>query len=211
MNLLFGYRRGAAVARLLAAAAVSAVVLTSMSGQSAPAGGKSPKEVLELYRKVDSAGGRLTPSGWREAADFFVRPSLPPQDMAMTVMTGERVTGVKVTDNRAELWILFSGEGRIDSRGRFTRTIAPGLNGPAAIEQQYFLILTETHWELGASREAPRQVKGPLEWRIETFESEPRITVEAAIHYLRELRDSATDPQVKRNADHSIATLKHLH
>ena len=198
------------MARLLAVAAVTAFVLASVFAQSAPAAGKSPREVLELYRKVDSRGGRLSPSGWREAAGFFVKPSLPPQDMVMTVMTGERVTGVKVMDNRAELWVLFSGEGRIDASGRFTRVITPGLNGPAAVEQQYFLILTDTHWELGAAGEAPTQVKGPLEWRIETFESEPRITVEAAIHYLRELRDSTKDPKVRKNANHSIATLRRL-
>jgi hypothetical protein len=53
-------------------------------------------------------------------------------------------------------------------------------------------------------------VKGPPEWRIETFEIEPWVTIEAAIRYLTRLRDESSSGITKRNADESIATFRRL-
>jgi hypothetical protein len=74
----------------------------------------------------------------------------------------------------------------------------------------YDLVLTATHWEFGPNLEGPREVKGPPEWRIETFEIEPWVTIEAAIRYLTRLRDESSSGITKRNADESIATFRRL-
>jgi hypothetical protein len=53
-------------------------------------------------------------------------------------------------------------------------------------------------------------MKGPPEWRIETFEFEPWVTIEVAIRYLTQLRDGSNGETITRNADKSITILRRL-
>jgi hypothetical protein len=199
----------------------------SAQGSAAP---KSPKEVLQAYRRMDAEGERLTTSGWYRASRFFVMPGRLPQHRVVAVMDGENIGGTKVDGNRARVWERWSAVGQIDPSGRFTFVVAPDLidpsgrllrhlgtqqiHGPhAAMGCVYDLVLADTHWEFGPGREGLREVKGPPEWRIATlgaFDVEPRVTIEVAIRYLTRLRDESSSEIIKRNADKSIATLRRL-
>ena len=115
---------------------------------------------------------------------------------------------------------------QIDPSGRFTSMVAPSLldpsghpvkkleppfgHGPAPVVKPYALVFTETHWEFGPKGEGLHEVKGPPEWRIETFEFEPWITIDVAIRYLTKLRDESKSAAIRANADKSIATLRRL-
>lgn len=194
---------------------------------------KPPKEVLEEYRAMDSNGERLTNDGWYGASKFFVKPARRPTNSAIAVVGGERVDSpnpwFKGGDNRVEISVICDAVGQIDSTGRFTFVVAPSLidyrtgqprmpepgaqqmTGPhAPLIRSYTLVLTDTHWEFGPNREGPKEVRGPLAWRIETFAYQPWVNVEAAIRYLTRLRDESSSEIVKSNADKSIATLKSL-
>lgn len=184
------------------------VLAASVAAQSSAE--QSVKAVLQRYRKMDADGERLTPRGWYKASAFFIKPSPPPQHYVVTVMPGEIVGKPLVTGNRAEVWVEYYAEGRIDSSARFERTLAPTLKGPIPSRQQYYLLLTDSHWEFGRNGEATKEVKGPPEWRIETFESEPRIMIETAIRYLTQLRNKSSDPVIRKNAARSIAALRRL-
>ncbi len=133
---------------------------------------------------------------------------------------------VKLGDNRVEIESYHDGLGQIDSLGRFTSVIQPSLldpsgrpvaqsapprvRGPAQLAIIWRLSLTDTYWEFGPNREGPREVKGPLEWRIEEFPFEPSVTIDAAIRYLTKLRDESASAAVRANAEKSIADLGHL-
>jgi hypothetical protein len=184
----------------------------------------SPKKVLEAYRQMDSEGQRLSKGGWYDAAKFFVHPDRPPDDMTLAVMEGERVDDASISGNRARVQVPCSAVGQIDSYGRFTSVVAPYLRdkslakqftspvvrGPAVFFRMYDLVLTDLHWEFGPGEKEIREVKGPPAWRIETFESEPWVTSEVAIRYLKKLRDESNSDTIKTNADKSIAILRHL-
>lgn len=190
---------------------------------------RSPLEVLQAYRKMDAAGERLTADGWYRASRFFVKPGRRPEVNVAAVTDGERVTDPDPWfkgNNGVEISVVCEQMGQIDSSGRFTSVVSPWLvdlpalnprqpvtpqaNGPAAAVRPYDLVLTDLHWEFGPGRGDLREVKGPPEWRIETFELHPWVTIEAAIHYLTQLRDESTSGTIKRNADRSIATLRRL-
>lgn len=144
--------------------------LTPLSGQdhSSPT---PPDRVLGAYRNLDAEGGRLTDSGWYEAATFFVRAERPLERRIVAVMYGEHVDGVTVKGNRAQGWVRCSAVGQIDSLARFTSVVAPLLLDPAghpqehpttpkiiglhALEREYDLVLTDTHWEYGPQHEFP--------------------------------------------------------
>jgi hypothetical protein len=74
----------------------------------------------------------------------------------------------------------------------------------------YDLVLTDTHWELERPGESLKEMKGTPQWRIETFEIQPWVTIEAAIRYLTRLRDESSSPTIRRNAEKSIAALRGL-
>ena len=207
-----------------ALATVLLSVGSTPTSAQAPANPKSPREVLEAYRRMDAEGERLTPGGWYRASKYFVKPERPPLHIVMYIMDGERFTDPSrrfKENSKADDQLICSAIGQIDSLGRFTSLLSPGLaypprpgdqqsRGPAPIVRPYDLVLTATHWEFGPNLEGPREVKGPPEWRIETFEIEPWVTIEAAIRYLTRLRDESSSGITKRNADESIATLRRL-
>jgi hypothetical protein len=178
---------------------------------------------------MDAAGERLTADGWYKASAFFVKPGRPTQRLAFNVEEGERVEDSNPwykERNRAEVFVGCWAVGQVDSSGRFTSLVAPSLigpsgsrsrrpgtpqiHGPAPLERPYDLVLTDTRWEFGPSLEGPREVKGPPDWRIETFEFEPWVTIEVAIRYLTRLRDESSSEIIKRNADKSIVALRRL-
>ena len=196
-----------------------------------PPSPRSPREVLQAYREMDSVGGRLTPKGWYRGTAYFVKPARPPSGLVMAVMKGERVypgpsPWYKGGNNRVKIEVDYLAMGQIDSLGRFTSMVAPELidhtgrplkqpatpllHGQARVLRPYLLVLTDAHWEFGPNGEGPRELKGPPEWRIENFEFEPNVTIDAAIRYLTKLRTESQSEAIKKNADNSIATLLRL-
>lgn len=190
---------------------------------------KSPKEVLEGYRKMDAEGERLTASGWTRASVFFVKPAPRLNQTFVFVIDGERVTDpiMPKGNSRVEALVASIALGQIDSSGRFTTVVGPYLldpsgrplrqpptpplmHGPVPFMRPYVLVLTDTHWEFGPKGEGPREVKGPMEWRIEKFEFEPVVNIDPAIRYLIRLRTLSSSEITKKNADKSIATLRRI-
>lgn len=188
---------------------------------------RSAVEVLRSYRKLDAEGERLTVGGWYRASTFFVKPAKQPEQKVVAVMDSERIDDHPIIHgNRAEVEVPCSAVGQIDSSGRFTALVAPLLmnpagrvlrqpgaqqiRGPAPLMRMYDLVLTDTHWEFGPGRDDLHQVKGAPEWRIETFEFEPWVTIEAGIRYLTQLRSESSSETIKNNAVNSIATLRRL-
>lgn len=192
-------------------------------GDTLPA---SPNEVLKAYRQMDAKGERLTASGWYRASKFFVKPARPPQHKVLAVMDDEMVDATVLTKgNRAEIQVLCSAVGQVDSLGRFTFVVLPNLidssgrpvilpateamRGPnAPLTRVYDLVRTDTQWEFGPKGDGPHMVKGTPKWRIETFEFEPWVTIEVAIRYLGELRERSTSEVVRNNAEKSIVILR---
>jgi hypothetical protein len=174
---------------------------------------------------MDAEGERLTVEGWYRASRFLVKPSRPPQQYVLALTNGERVTDPDPWfkgNNRAKCSVVCSAKGQIDSSGRFTPVVSPGLafsprlegpqlRGPAPMVREYDLVLTDTHWEFVPGREDLREVKGSPEWRIDGApEAEPWVTIEAAVRYLTRLRAESSSPTIKSNADKSVATLRLL-
>lgn len=195
----------------------------------APSPPRSPKEVLEAYRKLDAEGGRLSAGGWYKASEFFVKPARPPQQYVLLVVRGERMWDRPMSvggEDRVRIDVDCDALGQIDSLGRFTSLVGPSLidpsgrpvlrpkppfvRGPASLAMVYYLVLSDTYWEFGLNQEGPREVKGPPEWRIETFGYEPTVTIETAIRYLTKLLEESNSEVTRKNANKSIAMLRQL-
>ena len=187
----------------------------------------SPKEALQSYRELDASGERLTASGWHKADRFFVRPEPLPHSKAVAIFDTERIDDHgRIGENRAEIAVMCSAVGQIDSLGRFTNTIAPLLidsekghltglsrqeiHGPAPLMRMYELVLTDTRWEFDPKLASLHPVKGEPDWRIKTFESEPWVTIEAAVRYLIRLGNESNSDLIKSNTAQSVSILRKI-
>jgi hypothetical protein len=189
---------------VLAAAFSLAVIVGTV--QSSEPRNNLPKDVVDQFCKMDAAGERLTSGGWQRANAFFVRPSPPVEDAVVGVMGGDFFEGTpQIKGDEAIVGIEYLKLGQLDSAMRFVWAASP--SSPVKIRAFYTLVLTERHWELRSDGSSPREVTGPKEWRIKDFQSESVVTVDAAIRYVIETRDKSTDPNLKRNADATLAIL----
>jgi len=187
--------------------------------QSNSVPGKSAKVALEVFRKMDSRGERLTKEGWLKGAAAFVRPDQRPREQTFKIIANESFGQTIVKGNRAEVWTEDIDWGTVDSMARFSSVVGratgpagPGdpLEGPLTTRQPYTLLFGEVYWELNPDGSAPRQVKGKAAWRIESFDPGPLVEMDSALQYLATLSNSSSDPTIRRNAATSIAAIRHL-
>ncbi len=191
---------------------------------------RSSLEVVQAFRKMDSAGGRLTDSGWYKASPFFVKPSkLLGQPTIMVIAQKEGIyqnTYFKDGPNKQQIDVDCGALGQIDAAGRFTFVISPSLidpeglpfnkleppfmHGPFRFIDHYVMVLTDTQWEFDPNEKKLKEIKGSPEWRIETFRFQPWVTMDVAIRYLTKLRDETSSATIKRNASQSIATIRNI-
>jgi len=186
-----------AVSAILGAAAASAA-------QPAARPRKSPKVIVEEFWKMDTEGGRLTEAGWRAADRFFVRPIAPPLERTICVFDYDfAVRNPKIQDNKAQVIVGTAGTvWKIDSHMRL---------GICSDQGKDFwvhkLVLSAKHWEFTSDGRSLKEVDGEPEWRFEKEGNHVYVTVETAIRYLSQVRDSSTDPVIKKNADRALEVL----
>jgi hypothetical protein len=176
--------------------------------QSSAGPTKSPKAVVEEFWKMETQGGRLTTDGWRSADRYFVRPIEPPNERVIGVVDN----GFSIEDaymrsgNAAVVTINVSGLAwKIDSKMRI-RVFLDQVKGFVI----YDLVLTSKHWEFTPDHRTLREVSGEPEWRIEK-DGDIWLAADTAIRYLSQVRDTATDSVIKKNAEQSLATLRRHH
>ena len=169
----------------------------------------SPKEVGAAFWKLETEGGRLSPEGWRKAQDFFVRLGAAPQKKNVAVISAKVKCATderNVKENRTEIVNQCIDLGRIDDRLRYSD---PGYDRYDKINVVHILVLTDKHWEVGASG-TEKEVIGPLTWRIENPEPVIWITVHAALQYVTKARQETAEPELRKNADRTLAALAKL-
>ena len=165
-----------------------------------------PDEVLKRFLSMETQGQGLKPTGWkRMVAGFFVHPTPLSQSMRIAVIAyqyGVRDSSVK--GNTAQVYVGYERLGLLDTGLRF-------IPATTKIETRsmcnYNLTLTAKHWALDDDKHES-EVTGDPEWRIENHECEMLLTPTAAVRYVTEARNKATDPATRHNADKSLSLLR---
>lgn len=154
---------------------------------------RSPKSVIKEFWGMELGGERLTPDGWNRAAVFFLHPApRSANEPILVVSTGNRFDQVDKDSTHAEVYVGCSELGRLSPDLRFT----PSPGGPALIEIvcKYNLALTAR----------------PPQWKIVNDPPGLRISVDTAIRFVTDRRNKSSDPNIKKNADTTLATLRKL-
>lgn len=169
---------------------------------------KSPKAVVEDFWKMDTEGGRLTDAGWRAADSFFVRPIQPPKNKIICVIGSSYSVGyVRVNGNAAEVIVNTAGTAwKIDPMMRLGVC-----SDQVKVFWMYKLKLTHKHWEFASDHRTLTEVSGPAEWRLEREDNYVYLARDTAIRYLTDVQRNTTDSAMKKNAEHTLATMKRQH
>lgn len=184
-------------------------VVAAATAQTAGNTMKSPKEVVEEFWGLETNGERLTPEGWNHANRFFVHSTPPPANKVIRVINVSSVWDPvandfhALPDGTAEIEVGVLGIWGIDSKMRFfvaSKTMKSGV--------LYKLFRTSMHWELGTDGTSATPVGGPLEWRISERDNTIWLGADAAIHYVIDIRDRTTDPEIRKNSTITIRKLK---
>jgi hypothetical protein len=177
--------------------------------------GKSPEAVVEAFWTLEINGGRLTQEGWYGAAKFFAaRPTQPPRDKNISVVSDDfKVGNLVAGTSTAEVYVACKQFGQIETNLRFVRDIEPVPPGTSVVAGKWFkydLILTTKHWEVGPDGVAAEKATVPAAWRIQNFQTPVYLNANAAISYVTAIRDKSSNPNIKANADATLATLRKL-
>jgi hypothetical protein len=176
------------------------------SAQSdAPQGG-SPKQVAERFCKMEADGMSLVPEHWDEFNSMAIYPH-PWQDHSqgiITVVKNYIVNDVMEHGDSAEVNVDYTVWGDLfTSSFRFFLKEAPYSGEPVKRNELLTLKFSD---KVGQSWD---ETKVPLRWRI-GGSSGTFVNVDAAIHYVTEMRDKLTDPVLKYNADRTLVALRSL-
>jgi len=204
-------RRG--VRTLLTVLPLMALVAVPLAAQSISQRPPNPETAIQQervggllsfvqdYWQYETEGGRLTDEGWRAADVFFAHPIPPPRERSIYIIgyygvgggslpvirdmqkpsaNQRAVSQVKVATNNAI--------GKLDSALRFFPSTAIGF------DVTYNLVLTNKH---------------PA-WKFTDEGSAVFIGLPTAILYVTIMRDRATDPALRKNADATLAVLKRI-
>jgi hypothetical protein len=178
---------------------------TLSAGQDNQAELMSPEKALNLAMIND--GFLFTLPGWKKAALLFELPSPIPRDMLIYVTTRQRPFGkIQQQGNRMEfdeMWV--DPLGIIDSGLRYKPSPQGELEGTIFL---YRLVLSGEKWEPTADRQQPGESAGAQEWKIEGALKVREVAVDAAIRCVTTMRDQASNPEIKKNADKTLAILK---
>jgi hypothetical protein len=161
-------------------------------------------------------GELLTSEGWNRASALFTVPQPRPTNKPLFVVSNYYgINYYNVKENRAEIQMEYADCGQIDSALHYS---PPQKTQAFKTSFQYRLVSVPTYLMMYGSDGktlVEKKPTGASAWQIEGPQTEgppplPWTTVNTAIRYVLEMRDKATDPAIKKNADETLAKLKKL-
>ena len=168
---------------------------------------RSPKEVVEEFWSQEVAGDLMTPQAWQRAITYLWAepPKILTPDKIIVIFNGWAAEERRLKADTAEVMVEFLGVGSIDSALQFSPRL--GMFSGQKANVMYGVVFTQTYmtttYENGKTEKAPVG----MEWRIRGAHITRFMTVNAAIRYVLQSERKSTDPQIKRNADRTLAIL----
>ncbi len=167
---------------------LSCLIIAVLSSASQNVQAASAKDVVEQFVKLDVEGARLMPQGWNQASLLFTRQADPSQPSLLVVIA--KRYGVSQDTTKENYFVLgYDDIGHID---------------PST------LLFTPTHvpmvmwWYKGYRVELTKSG-----WRIEGAQpSEMHVGADAAMRWVKEVRDRTADPAIQRNANQTLVRPK---
>lgn len=151
-----------------------------------------PARAVEAFLKLDTEGAQFSEAGWQALAALVSQPG-PRQVRAASVYEDWFVMGTApgATADRAEVWAEGRGFGEYDPRTGLYRT--SGETGPMKWRGPLVAVRVNGQWK----------VKGPM--------PVPGVTWQAVLRHATALRDTTTDPRIRKRAALTVNALTRWH
>jgi hypothetical protein len=193
--------------------ALFAFSLIGATAQSPTGSGLSPKDVVERLWREGTEGELLTPDGWNKASRLFIKhEAFPANGSVRVVFNNWGVDHSSVSGDTAEVDMGYTDAGTIDASLKYS---PPPKTGSYKTAMVFHLVFVPTHWTMlksdGKAITGKEERAGSLEWQIQEPVGLPWTTVNTAIRYVLEKRETATDPALKKNANETLHRLLKLH
>lgn len=173
--------------------------------------------VIRQFMKLELSGGRITSDGWRALSNqFFLHPEPPPKDQSVSVLSHKYYVNLQTLAATGEATVTVSFPvfyGTIDPQLslKLNCSDAPkGLDVLAGTSTSYRLVYSARRWELDPSWNKKESMGSLRTAMIAEFQSHLMLEIPAAIRYVTEMKNKASDPTIRSNADESLAELKKL-
>jgi hypothetical protein len=157
-------------------------------------------------------GGLLTPKGWKRAGGYFTDPTPWTTNMTVVVMSNDYgFDESSISGGTAKAGMTCNELGKIDANLRYT-PLPPKQSFKSG--RGYDLVAVPAHTLVsvpGTNKPEERVNTNVTYWKVKGSPGDPWTTVNTAIRYVLEMREKATDPAIKKNADQTIAKLLRLH
>jgi hypothetical protein len=204
-------RKAATETLLMATIAVACVFApASILARSNATPTKSPREVVDLLWKRATEGDLLRADGWQRSSGFYLHPTpFPGNDKIRVVSNHWGVEYSSIEADKAVVTVAFTEEGQIDSKMRYSPASQSGTAGTGLI---FHLVLAPTYSIMYApdGKTVEKKTPSTKEWQISEPPGQPWATVNTALRYVLQVRHSTSNPEIKRNADETIAQLLKL-
>jgi hypothetical protein len=186
------------------------------TAQSPTGSGLSPKDVVERLWKEATEGKLLTPEGWNEVSSLFVTPEAFPANASIRIVSNNWGVGhSSVSNDTAEVDMEYTDAGIVDASLKYSPPLRTGSYKTYKTAMVFHLVFVPTHWTMfksdGKTITGKEERTGPLEWQIQEPVGLPWTTVNTAVRYVLEKRETATDPAIIKNADETLHRLLKLH
>jgi len=154
-----------------------------------------PDAVLSHFIEREADDGCLTVEGSKQLDIFFVHPAQWWHDK-ISVAKNYVVRTPPFSGNKADAYVEYIALGELDSQ--------LGANGDV-VRQDYKLVLGNKYSLVARGNTPAAEVIDPSRWRIEGAPPEQWIALDAAIRYVSEVQQTATDPAIKANAEKTLS------
>jgi hypothetical protein len=173
----------------------------------------APKKNVETLWAMATRGELLTTDGWRLASGYFSKPGPPDSDKVVQVVSN--YFGVNNYSNDGTIAMVemeYTDEGQINAVLRYrppheTHADKTSLRYRLVSGPSYMV----TYGPDGKTKVQEKEIPGKKAWLVQGPPPAPWATVNAAIRYLLEMREKATDPAIKENADQTLTILLRFH
>jgi hypothetical protein len=170
-------------------------------------------EVVEYLWNNASEGQLLNLEGWNQVvAHYFTKVSDIPGDSSFSVVSNRYwILDVSKEGSKIQVSVETVELGRIDSRLRFVA--APKSHSYPQFYLYYLVFGPTPMRTYGPDGKTliEEKMTGPNRWKIEGSLGYRWTTVNTALRYVTEARDTSRDPAIKKNADQTLAVLRRHH
>jgi hypothetical protein len=168
----------------------------------------SPNQVLEKYCARDAQGAWTSSDTATDMWPMVMWPDAPGWDV-FTVIAEYKIAPATIHGSHATAWVRYTVLGTLSQKQvpHSDETTFYFVRKPHPERHLYRLLKGDQQWDLSG---APKLVKGPMAWRVESPQLGPYVSAGWAIELLQKRSQETSNADKKKIVAESVAQLQQM-